>query len=209
MASMSYEHRNIRKKASPALPIRKKIIQIMRSHLAALLLVLLVKIGIVGASGTSLHEGIAYPKAKFSAQDASVHLDDLHHLECQLNISRQHDTLNTLRGKAHFLSESFDQESHLLSTGTLENCVHVYMDMTGSEVRSFQAQLSDWAPAIFNSPTEHFLNDGQLFLNGLKLLEHKALDLAHIHLRISHHVLTLKESCQGILSRNIRALCGQ
>ena len=169
----------------------------MRSYLVALLLILLAKIGIIGATGSSSPEDIARPKVSLSAQNVCVHLDDIHHLECQLNISRQHDTINTLRSRAGSLSETFDQKLHLLNAKTLESCAQVFMDMTEPETRSYRAQLSDWAPFIFNTPTKRFVSDGMAFLNGLEHLKRKALDLGLINVRISEYLLTLDDSCQG------------
>jgi hypothetical protein len=133
----------------------------------------------------------------FVAQDVCAHLYDLHHLECQLNISRQHDTLNTLRSKARVLSETFDRGLHLLNRRTLEACIQVYEDMTEPGTRSYRAQLSNWAPFFFKAPIERFVDDGAIFLDGLELLEWKALELAVLNARISEHLVTLDESCEG------------
>jgi hypothetical protein len=170
----------------------------MRSYLAALLLVILITISNVNASGTPLHEKIAHPKVTFSAQNTSARLDDIHHLECQLNISREHDTLSTLRGRAHSMSDSFGKDLYLLNRNTLKACTQVYKDMTDPGERGFRAQLNDWAPIIFNSPIERFVFDGQVFLDDLIPLKQKALDLAKLYQHnISACITTLEKSCQG------------
>jgi hypothetical protein len=170
----------------------------MRSHLPALLLALLVIVSVAGASGTSLHESIARPKVTFSAQKTFAYLDDIHHLECQLNISRQHDILNTLRVEAHSMSDTFGKDLYLLNKITLNACTQVHKDMTNREKRGFQAQLNDWAPLIFNSPIERFVYDGQVFLNGLIPLQHKAVALAKLYqYNVSEYTTTLGRSCQG------------
>jgi hypothetical protein len=170
----------------------------MRSLLAALLLAVLVQIGIVDASATSLHEKIARPKVTFSAQNTSAHLDDTRHLECQLEISRQHDTLNTLRDRALSVANTFGRDLYLLNKNTLKSCTQLHLDMTNSDTRSYRTQLSDWAPILFNSPIERFISDGAVFLNGLEPLKHKAVELANLNQHnISRSVVTLKKSCQG------------
>jgi hypothetical protein len=170
----------------------------MRSLLTALLLALLVTISNVNASGTPLHEKIARPKVTFSAQNTSAHLDDIHHLKCQLNISRQHDTFSTLRRKAHHMSDTFGKDLYLLNKNTLKACTQVHKDMTDLGKRGFRAQLNDWAPIIFNSPIERFVYDGQVFLDGLIPLKQKALDLAKLYQHnISACITTLEKSCAG------------
>ncbi|KAH0292764.1 hypothetical protein M436DRAFT_60399 [Aureobasidium namibiae CBS 147.97] len=170
----------------------------MRSHLATLVLVLLVGIIKNGASGTSVHASIARPKVTFSTQDSSAHLDDIHHLECQLSISRQHDTLNTLRCKAQSIAGTFGKDLYLLNKNTLKACTQIYKDMVESEARGYRAKLGDWAPYIFNSPVERFVSDGAVFLNGLKPLRHDALELASLSQHnISECASMLVGFCQG------------
>lgn len=138
----------------------------MRSRFALLLLVLLVGMMNVGATGTSVHESIAHPKVTFSTQDSSAHLDTIHLLECQLNISRQHDTLNTLRGRAQSIAGTFGRDLYLLNKNTLRICTQVHKDMVATEARSYRAKLGDWAPIIFDSPVERFVYAGAVFLTG-------------------------------------------
>jgi hypothetical protein len=170
----------------------------MKFYLTTLLLVLLVKTSIVGASGPSLHENIAHPKVTFSAQNASAHLDDIHHLECQLNISLQHGALNSLRGKAQSISQTFGRDLYLLNKNTLKTCTQVHMDMTNSDTRSYHAHFSDWAPILFNPPAERFVYAGAVFLNGLEPLKDKAMELANLNKHnISRCVIMLERFCQG------------
>jgi hypothetical protein len=177
---------------------KQSFIRTMRSLLTALLLALLAQISIVGASGTSLHEKIARPKVTFSAQNTSAHLDDIHHLECQLEISRQHDTLNTLRDRARSVANTFGRDLYLLNKNTLATCTQLHLDMTNPDTRGYRAQLSDWAPFIFNSPIERFIYGGAVFSNGLEPLKDKALELANLNQHnISACVVTLKKSCEG------------
>lgn len=172
----------------------------MRSRFALLLLVLLVGMFIIGATGTSVHESIAHPKVTFSTQDSSAHLDDIHHLECQLNISRQHDTLSTLRNRAQAIAGTFGRDLYLLNKNTLSACTQVHKDMVESEARGYRAKLGVWAPMMFNPPIERFVYAGAVFLNGLDPLKHKALELASLNQHdILDCVVTLERFCQGEL----------
>ncbi|KAG9648134.1 hypothetical protein KCU95_g4746, partial [Aureobasidium melanogenum] len=173
----------------------------MKDHLIALFLIFLFEIRTISAAGTSLHENIACPKVTFSAQNTSTHLDDIHHLECQLNISREHKRFRNLREEAHSISDSFNKVLHTLNEKTLDSCTQVHKDLTEPESRSYRAQLSDWAPIIFNSPIERFVSCGQIFLDGLEPLKHKALKLAHMNEHdISGCLLTPKAYCEGKLA---------
>ncbi|CAD0112589.1 unnamed protein product [Aureobasidium uvarum] len=172
----------------------------MRPYPAALLLALLMVISIVGATDSSSYEDIARPKVTFSPVNASEHLDHIHHLECQRNISQEHRQSDTLRDQAHLISSAFDKDLQLLNKQTLETCTQVYKDMANPELRSYRAQLSDAAPLLFNSPIERFVSAGQIFLSGLDPLKHKAQELASMNQRnMSDCMRTLKGYCEGTL----------
>jgi hypothetical protein len=164
----------------------------MRSHFAALLLALLVIVSIVCATEIPPRDKIV------RSQGIHTLTDDIHHLRCQLNVSRQQDILNTLRVRARTIAENFEQDLHLLNKMTLETCTQIHRDLTQPEARSYHAQLSDWAPNMFNSPIERFVNDAAIFLNSLAPLENKALEMANLYqYNISECISTLEKSCQG------------
>lgn len=184
-----------------SLQLTSDFTHIMKDLFIGLFLVSLSKINMVGAAGTSLREEIACPKVTFSAQDTSTHLDDIHHLECQLGISREHKRFKDLREEAHSVSDNLDKTLKSLIEKTLSICRQVHKDLIEPEMRSYRAQLSEWAPMIFNSPIERFVSCGQNFLDGLEPLKHKALRLANMNEHdISGCVLTLKAYCQDSLA---------
>lgn len=115
----------------------------MKKQFAALFLILLLKISMARAVGTSLHENNASPKVTFSAQNPWSRMDGIHHLECQLNISREHKRFKDLREEAHSISDNFNKMLHTLSEKTLDVCTQVHKDLIETGTRSYRAQLSD------------------------------------------------------------------
>ncbi|THZ77991.1 hypothetical protein D6C84_08342 [Aureobasidium pullulans] len=146
----------------------------MKTLFTSLLLLLLIINVLVSATGPTREKTLV----TFTPPGASAIVDEIHHLECQRNISHENEKLGVLQRKVEQTANDFHKDFHAIVRKTLKTCTHSHRELTKPETAQMRLRLNRWVPILFDSPINRYLSAGKKFLSSLGSLESKAQELA-------------------------------
>ncbi|THV81480.1 hypothetical protein D6D27_08581 [Aureobasidium pullulans] len=145
-----------------------------------LLLLLIINVLLVSTTGPTREKTLVCPQVTFTPPGVSAIVDEIHHLECQRNISHENEKLDVLQRKAEQTANDFHKDFHAIVRKTLETCTHSHRGLTKPETAQMRLRLNRWVPILFDSPINLYLSAGKKFLSSLESLESKAQELATV-----------------------------
>ena len=173
----------------------------MKTLFTSLLLLLLIINVLVSTTGPTREKTLVCPQVTFTPPGVSAIVDEIHHLECQRNISHENEKLGVLQRKVEQTANDFHKDFHAIVRKTLETCTHSHRELTKPETAQMRLKLNRWVPILFDSSINRYLSAGKKFLSSLESLESKAQELATVIKQdIVGCTVTLNSLCDGTLS---------
>ncbi|CAD0056919.1 unnamed protein product, partial [Aureobasidium pullulans] len=145
-------------------------------------------------TGPTREKTLVCPQVTFTPPGVSAIVDEIHHLECQRNISHENEKLGVLQRKAEQTANDFHKDFHAIVRKTLETCTHSHRELTKPETAQIRLKLNRWVPILFDSSINRYLSAGKKFLSSLESLESKAQELATWAVP-SHSILCVTVHC--------------